>query len=117
MHINTYNSLLFSLSDTLSSIFKDALVCYQYVDIGSIPGCAAHGIYGTNYCPLPFLYCKTRSKWSLNACEGNCDSDAECSSGDPVCGNRNRPAAISGCHGTGRRGSEYCRDPNMIATP
>ena len=51
---------------------------------------------------------------TLNACEGDCDSDVDCME-NLVCDDRSGFRAVPGCDGTGRSGADYCRYPNSVS--
>ena len=107
-------TMLFSFSLD-NSPSKVGLVCYQRADVESVPGCTGPGVPATDYCcdrPADYLFSVTNNPapGTLNACEGDCDSDVDCSEG-LVCELRNGFATVPGCDGMGRSGSDYCRYP------
>ena len=46
----------------------------------------------------------------MRECEGDCDSDSDCS-GSLVCFDRSNTEAVPGCSGTGEPGNDYCIQP------
>ena len=60
------------------------LVCFQRDDQRAVPGCLGQGISGWDYCYKhnpnygPLVLKGSNPTFKLGACEGDCDSDADC---------------------------------------
>jgi len=61
--------------------------------------------------PIPLFGVNPPSKPNLQACEGECDTDAECAAG-LKCFQRKGYTPVPGCTGEGRKNWDYCYDPS-----
>jgi V8-like Glu-specific endopeptidase len=87
------------------------LKCFQRNGLTPVPGCTGIGRTDWDYCVDPsndVLHGDVvNPTYKLGLCEGDCDSDANCSSG-LVCFQRNGYTAVPGCTGIGRKDWDYC---------
>jgi len=96
-----------------------SLKCFQRNAKEPIPGCTAGGagdISGHDYCgntastTLLNLGGSAHTAGKLNRCQGDCDTDAQCASGN-YCFQRNGKEAVPGCKAGGSgdtSGYDYC---------
>ena len=101
----------------LPSLFQGSLVCYLRFAAGEpVPGCSGDGISREDYCcnrpPNYLLYVGNGlGPNGLGLCEGDCDDDTDCAE-SLICEQRRGFTEVPGCEGMGRKGSDYCRDPD-----
>jgi len=106
--------------DTDADCANSNLICYQRNGFAPVPGCAGDGDEDTDYCttrPNNYLYeiGDNLSEGSYGLCEGDCDSDEDCS-GDLVCYQRDAYEQVPGCIGWGSAGTDYCYDGTSTPT-
>ena len=103
-----------------SSSTQGSLVCYKRGATESVPGCSGGGVSGDDYCcdrPPNYLFDIGNNKpaGSYGLCEGDCDIDDDCKD-NLICEQRDEYEEVPGCDGTGRRRTDYCRDPDPSTT-
>ena len=93
------------------------LKCFQRSNGEAVPGCTGAGKYKHwDYCydpalPVALSGGNNDGAKNLQACRGECDSDAQCASG-LKCFQRSNGEAIPGCTGAGKfKNWDYCYDP------
>lgn len=94
----------------------DGLKCYQRNGYTLVPGCDGIGIEGHDYCYDPKKQAPLKvvganpPKASLDACSGDCDSDATCKEG-LVCFQQHGETRVPGCSGDVKEDYDYCIEP------
>lgn len=91
-------------------------MCFERTATQAVPGCTGTGQSGTDYCYDAGATITTlrvvgnngspSSRFPMGACQGDCDSDADCI-GDLVCFQRGGLEAVPGCTGSGVAGTDY----------
>lgn len=96
------------------------LKCFQRDGHFPIPGCQGLGEWDWDYCYDPSGSIELDSSidvhdhpTGIKACHGDCDEDHQCAEG-LVCFQRadGRANTIPGCTGEGKKGWDYCYNPN-----
>ena len=82
---------------------EDGLMCFQRGTSDRLPGCSPQPSNDHDYCITPTIHDKGLNPGSgLQRCQGDCDSDGDCT-GDLVCYQRDDTHAhVPGCAGTPR---------------
>ena len=92
------------------------LVCFQRSASEPVPGCSGDGSANWDYCVHSLLVdVGGNPTQPLGACEGDCDTDAECE-GSLTCFQRTGSEPVPGCPGQGTASWDYCIDPTFGAS-
>eukprot|EP00808_Paulinella_micropora_P001810 g25698.t1 len=97
------------------------LSCFQRDAGMPVPGCSGTAVDAKDYCyfkELKVTNDNCGAACNFKACQGDCDTDAEC--GWPAsglkCFQRNWVESVPGCYGTGVRARDYCYNPYLQTT-
>jgi hypothetical protein len=114
-------TLIDCLYSSLLPLQQGDLVCFQRDGSETVPGCAANGASGNDYCyrhfatygPLKLL---TNGLTGLQACEGDCDQDSDCV-GNLLCMQRETEGGwVPGCEQDAIDSyptEDFCYDPTQ----
>eukprot|EP00808_Paulinella_micropora_P026003 g69710.t1 len=97
------------------------LSCFQRDAGMPVPGCSGTAVDAKDYCYFKELNVTNDNCGAaciFKACQGDCDTDAEC--GWPAsglkCFQRNGVESVPGCYGTGVSAKDYCYNPYLQTT-